>query len=86
MDALATALLSIKTSGQKKSVYDSNIIKMRLQRQTPANLGNKSFGGDKQDGNVTFPSAEVLFGNGEDELTPVDVQVSCQLVLEFKIP
>ena len=79
VDTLATALLSIETTGQKESVYNSHIMRMRLQRQTPANLGNKNFtSGDKEDGNVTFPSAEVLFGNGENELTSVDVQVSGQ--------
>ena len=79
VDTLATALLSIKTTGQKESAYNSHIMRMRLQRQTPANLGNKNFiSGDKEDGNVTFPSAEVLFGNGENELTKVDVQVSGQ--------
>ena len=87
MDTLATALLSIETTGQKESVYNSHKIRMRLQRQTPANLGNKNFtSGKKEDGNVTFPSAEVLFGNGENELTSVDVQVSSQYLGIFKDP
>ena len=78
MDTLATALLSIKTSGQRQSVYDSDFIKMRLWRQRPKNLGNKTFSGHEEEGNVTFPSADVIFGSDEKIQKPgtVDTQVS----------
>ena len=78
MDTLATALLSIKTSGQRQSVYDSDFIKMRLWRQRPKNLGKKTFSGHEEEGNVTFPSAEVIFGSDEKIQKPgtVDTQVS----------
>ena len=78
MDRLATALLSLKASGQRQSVYDSYFIKMRLRRQRPVNLGNKPFSGHEVEGNVTFPSADVLFGSDEkiDKLGTVDIQVS----------
>ena len=78
VDTLATALLSIKTSGQRQSVYDSDFIKMRLWRQRPKNLGNKTFSGHEEEGNVTFPSADVIFGSDEKIQKPgtVDTQVS----------
>ena len=78
MDTLATALLSIKTSGQRQSVYDSDFIKMRLWRQRPKNLGKKTFSGHEEEGNVAFPSAEVIFGSDEKIQKPgtVDTQVS----------
>ena len=78
MDTLATALLSIKTSGQRQSVYDSDSIKMRLLRQRSANLGNKTFSGHEEEGSVTFPSADVLFSSDRNIQKPgtVDTQVS----------
>ena len=65
VDTLATALLSIKTCGQRQSVYDSDFINMRLRRQRPVNLGNNIFSGHEEEGNVTFPSADVIFGSDE---------------------
>ena len=78
MDRLATALLSIKTCGQRQSVYDSDFIKMRLWRHRPVNLGNKTFSGYEEEGNVTFPSADVIFGSDKktQKLGTVDTQVS----------
>ena len=78
MDTLATALLSIKTSGQRQSVYVSDFIKMRLWRHRPTNIGNKTFSGHEEEGNVTFPSADVLFSSDKNIQKPatVDTQVS----------
>ena len=51
---------------------------MRLRRQRPVDLGNKPFSGHEVEGNVTFPSADVLFGSDEkiEKLGTVDIQVS----------
>lgn len=77
VDSLGTALLSTKMSGEKKSQYESKAIGMTLKRQTPAKLAKEKFHGSSDEGGVTFPSTDVLFGSNGTSLTSVDTQVSC---------
>ena len=75
MDTLGTALLSIKTTGQRQSVYKSDTITMRLERQPKDKLGSTTLRGGGDEGGVTFPSAEVLFGIDGASTSSVDTQV-----------
>ena len=45
-----TTLLSIKTTGEKKSNYKSKVIGMTLERQSPAKLGGERFSGGDDEG------------------------------------
>ena len=76
VDTLGTALLSIKMNGEKKSKYKSKTIGMTLKRQAPTKLGKERFSGGDDEGDVTFPSTEVLFGSRGTNLSSVDTQVS----------
>ena len=75
MDTLGTALLSIKMTGEKKSNYKSKTIGITLKRQAPAKLGKERFRGGDDEGGVTFPSTEVLFGSKGTNLSSIDTQV-----------
>ena len=77
VDTLGTTLLSIKMTGEKKSNYKSKAISMTLKRQLPAKLGGEIFSGGDDEGEVTFPSTQALFGSNGTNLSSVDTQVSC---------
>ena len=49
---------------------------MTLQRQAPSDIGSEMFTGNEEDGSVTFPFTEVLFGKNGTTLPSVDTQVS----------
>ena len=76
VDMLGTTLLSIKMTGEKKSNYKSKAIYMTLKRQSPAKLGGKRFSGGEDEGEVTFPSTQALFGSNGTNMSSVDTQVS----------
>lgn len=76
VDSLGTALLSIRITGERKGNYSSKAIRMTLKRQTPAKLGKERFSGRGDEGGVTFPSTDILFGDKGTKLKSVDTQVS----------
>ena len=63
-------------TGQKKTSLKSDVIAMTLQRKAPSDIGSETFIGNKEDGSVTFPSTDVLFGRNGTTLPSVDTQVS----------
>ena len=75
-ETLGTTVLSTTMSGQKKTSLKSDVITMTLQRQAPSDIGSEMFTGNEEDGSVTFPSTEVLFGRNGTTLPSVDTQVS----------
>ena len=74
-DTLGTTLLSIKMPGERKSTVKSNVITMTIERKQPLKIGSETFSGDNEEGAVTFPSTEVLFGKNGTDLPSVDSQV-----------
>ena len=74
-ETLATTVLSTTMTGQKKTSLKSDVIAMTLQRQAPSDLGSEPFTGNREDGSVSFPSTEVLFGRSGTTLPSVDTQV-----------
>ena len=74
IDKLGTTVLSTKVTGQKKTSLKGDAITLTLQRKAPAKIGGETLSGDENEGAVTFPSTEALFGrNGSG--THVDMQV-----------
>jgi len=64
------------TIGQRQSDYKSDTIIMTLKRQEPSKLGGSTLSGGENEGGVTFPSAEVLFGRDGTSSSSIDSQVS----------
>ena len=81
-DTLGSTVLSTKMTGQKKTSLKSDVLTMTIQRQAPSDIGSETFTGNEDEGSVTFPSTEVLFGRNGTTLPSVDTQVSCQKWLE----
>ena len=75
-DTLGTAVLSTGMTGQKKVSLKSDVITMTLQRKVPSKLGSETLSGNDEEGAVTFPSSEVLFGKKGTNAPSVDTQVS----------
>lgn len=75
-ETLGTTVLSTTMTGQKKTSLKSDVIAMTLQRKAPSDIGSETFTGNKEDGSVTFPSTDVLFGRNGTTLPSVDTQVS----------
>lgn len=79
VDTLGTTLLSLKMTGERKSTFNSDAISMTLERKQPSKIGSETLAGNDDDGAVTFPSTEVLFGGNRTDLPSVDTQVcGCQ--------
>ncbi|KAL9952071.1 hypothetical protein ACROYT_G039275 [Oculina patagonica] len=74
-DTLGTTLLSIKTVGERKSTFKSDAIAMTVERKQPSNIGSETLSGSDEEGAVTFPSTEVLFGENGTSLPSVDTQM-----------
>lgn len=48
---------------------------MTIERKKPSKLGSRTLSGEGEEGAVTFPSTEVLFGENGTNLPSVDTQV-----------
>lgn len=77
VDTLGTTVLSTKMPGQKKVSLKSDAITMTLQRKAASKIGSETLSGNDEEGAVTFPSSDVLFGRNGTSVPSVDTQVSC---------
>ncbi|KAL9952074.1 hypothetical protein ACROYT_G039278 [Oculina patagonica] len=75
VDTVGTTLLSFKTPGERKSTIKSDSITMTIERKQPSKIGSETLSGSDEEGAVTFPSTEVLFGENETNLPSVDIQM-----------
>ncbi|XP_078351488.1 polycystin-1-like protein 2 [Oculina patagonica] len=75
VDTLGTAVLSTNMPGQKKVSLKSDAITMTLQRKAASKIGSETLSGNDEEGAVTFPSPEVLFGRNGTSVASVDTQM-----------
>lgn len=93
MDKLGTALLSTKVVGESEpSVFETNVLSMVLDRQTPSTLVKKRLQWDDGGSGVSFPSQETLIQTMPFPVHSLDAQVSDEplgydmAVLAFLLP
>lgn len=75
VDTLGTTLLSFKTAGEKKAIFKSHAMAMTLERKQPSKIGSENLSANEDEGAVTFPSPDLLFGKNGTDLPSVDTQV-----------
>lgn len=76
VDTLGATILSFKTAGERKSTFKSDALTMLLEKRQPSKIGNETLNGSEEEGAVTFPPTEALFGKNGTNLPSVDIQVS----------
>ena len=84
IDKLGTTVLSTKVTGQKKTSLKGDALTLTLQRKAPGKIGGETLSGNENEGAVTFPSKEALFGrNGAG--VHVDMQVGALKLILGKV-